>query len=217
MKKNEIVIREFSLNDKKIISASDLKNLCNKYGFDFRKTKIALLNKGYLLTIFRGVYYLKDYNEKKTGIIKYSANELLSLGLEAKGVKEWYFGLNTSLKMLNLTHEIFTVNYVLNDKFNRTMPMKIDGSGFLFRKIKKPLFSFGIKESKTSNNITLKYSDAEKTLLDMVYLYRLSGKSEESAALLISDYKNTISKRKMADYAKRYPKTVRKIVLRALK
>ncbi len=175
------------------------------------------MNKGYLLTIFRGIYYLKDYNEKKTGVIKYSANELLSLGLAAKGVKSWYFGLNTALKMLNLTHEIFAVNYVLNDRFNRVTPIEILGSKFLFRKIKTSLFSFGIDEAKTSNNVIIKYSDVEKTLLDLIYLYMFSGKSKESAALLISEYKGAISKRKTENYAKNYPKTVAKIVFEALK
>lgn len=217
MKKSEIIIREFSLKGRKIITAVDLKKICDRYGFDFRKTKVTLLNKGYLLTVFRGIYYLKDYNEKKTGAIKYSANELLSLGLAARGVKNWYFGLNTALKMLNLTHEFFTVNYVLNDNFNRTKPIEILGSRLLFRKIKTRLFSFGIKEEKSSNNILLRYSDAEKTLLDMVYLYRLSGKSKESMSLLISEYRNGISKRKMANYAKNYPKTVEKTALGALR
>jgi len=216
MKKNEVIIREFSLKGKKLVTAADLKNLCDKYGFDFRKTKVSLLNKGYLLAVFRGIYYLKDYNEKKTGVIKYSANELLSLGLEAKGIKNWCFGLNTALKMLNLTHEIFTVNYVLNNAFNRVRPIKILGSKFLFKKIKSSFFTFGIEEIKTSNSIALKYSDAEKTLLDTVYLYRLT-KKEGSATLLISDYKNAISKRKLAAYAKNYPGTVEKLILEALK
>lgn len=216
MKRSEVVIREFSLKGRRIVTAHELKELCNGYGFDFRKTKVALLNKGYLLTIFRGVYYLKDYNENKTGVISYSASELLSLGLAAKGIKNWYFGLNTALKMLNLTHEVFAVNYVLNDRFNRVKPTSILGSKFLFRKIKTPLFSFGIKEAKTSNNVALRYSDAEKTLLDMAYLYILSGKSRDSAALLISEYKSAIIKRKMADYARNYPKTVGKVIFGAL-
>jgi len=217
MKKSEIVIREFSLKNKKIITKYDLKTLCDKYSFNFKKTKVALLNKGYLITIFRGVYYLKDYNEKKTGVVKYSANELLSLGLAAKGIKNWYFGLNTGLKILNLTHEVFAVNYVLNDEFNRTKPIAILGSKFLFRKIKTSLFSFGIRELKSSNNVTIKYSDAEKTLLDMVYLYRLSGKSKESVVLLVIDYKDTISKRKIYDHANNYPKTVKNTISEALK
>ncbi|MCJ7816831.1 MAG: hypothetical protein MUP55_03150 [Candidatus Aenigmarchaeota archaeon] len=216
MKKSEIVIREFSLKGKKVITADELKALCGRYGFGFGKTKAVLLNNGYLLTVFRGVYYLKDYNEKKTGVIAYSAGELLALGLKARGIRNWYFGLNTALKMLNLTHEVFPVNYVLNDRFNRIKPASILGSRFLFRKVKRSLFSFGIGEKKTPNGIGLKCSDAEKTLLDMAYLYLLSGKSRESVALLISDYKGAIDKKKILGYAKNYPKTVRDTLKGAL-
>lgn len=216
MKISETIIREFSLKGKKVLTARDLKRMCDKYGFDFRKAKVALLNKGYLITIFRGVYYLKDYNEKKTGVIKYSANELLSLGLAEKGIKNWYFGLNTALKMLNLTHEIFPVNYVLNDRFNRTRPLGILGSKFLFRKIKTPLFSFGIKETMASSRVLIRYSDAEKTLLDMAYLYRLSGKPGDAIKPLFKEYAGAISKNKLLSYSKNYPATIRNIVIGAL-
>lgn len=127
-----------------------------------------MLNKGYLITIFRGVYYLKSHEEKKFNSLKYSPYELLTLGLKKKGVK-WYFGLNTALKFLNLTHEVFPLNIVINNKFNRTKPMKIAGSSFFFIKLKPSLF-FDIKEIKTDNNIPLYYSSLEKTLLDMIYL-----------------------------------------------
>ena len=127
-----------------------------------------MLNKSYLITIFRGVYYLKSYEEKKFNSLKYSPYELLALGLEKKGVK-WYFGLNTALKFLNLTHEVFPLNIVINDKFNRTKPMKIAGSSFFFIKLKPSLF-FDIEETKTSSSISLYHSSLEKTLLDMIYL-----------------------------------------------
>ncbi len=217
MKRKDALIREFSLKKKKILTSDDLEAVCTKYNFDFKRTKVSLINKRDLLTIFRGIYYLRDFNEKKTGITKYSADELLSEGLRLKGVKNWYFGLNTALKMMNLTHETFTVNYVINDRFNRTKPMKILGSDFLFTKIKTPLFSFGVKKTMTPNDIPINYSNAEKTLLDMVYLYRLSGKSRETAVSIIEEYAGNISKKKMIDYAKNYPKTVKKIVSEALR
>ncbi len=194
MEKIEIVIREFSLKGKRIITSEDLKDICLKYNFDFNNTKKLLLNKGYLLTIFRGIYYLKDYNERKTGVIMYSSSELLAEGLRIKGIKNWYFGLSTALKLLNLTHEVFTVNYVINDRFNRVNPISILGSKFLFRKIKTPLF-FGMERSKTKNNINLNYSDLEKTFLDNLYLNKKP-----------LEYK--VSKAGLLKYSKYYPKNI---------
>lgn len=215
MKKLEIIIREFALRGRKIITSRELEDVCKRYGFDFGKTKVSLMNKGYLITIFRGIYYLKDYNEKKTSVIKYSSEELLSEGMRLKGAN-WYFGLNTALKMLNLTHETFAVSYVLNDKFNRVRPLKIAGSKYLFLKVKPPLFSFGIRKLATPNKIKLRYSDAEKTLLDMAYLYRRSGKPEETIIRMINEYGENISKRKLLNCARHYPQTIQNIAKEAL-
>ena len=165
MNKIDSILREAK---GKILSRRDLDILANKYKFDKFKLRKLLLNGGYLVTIFRGFYYLKNYEEKKFKTLKYSPYELLALGLEKKKVK-WYFGLNTALKFLNLTHEVFPVNIVINDKFNRVKPMNITGSSFLLIKLKPSLF-FDIKETKTKSKISLYYSNLEKTLLDMIYL-----------------------------------------------
>jgi len=168
MKKIDIVLRELK---SKIVTRKDLDSLAAKYKFNKTSLRIFLLNKGYLITIFRGVYYLRSYEEKKFNTIKYSPYELLSKGLEIKGVKNWYIGLNSALKFLNLTHEIFPINFIINDKFNRVKPMKIAGTSFFFIKIKPSLF-FGVNKIKTNNNIILNYSNLEKTLLDLIYLKR---------------------------------------------
>ena len=173
MNKIDTVLREAK---EKIVTRKDFDILAGKYNFDKLTLRKVMLNKGYLITIFRGVYYLKDYEEKRFNTLKYSPYELLALGLEKNAVK-WYFGLNTSLKFLNLTHEVFPLNIVINNKFNRIKPMKIVGSSFFFIKLKPSLF-FGIKKLKTENNISLYYSSLEKTLLDMIYLKKKVDLSE---------------------------------------
>ncbi|MBI2631706.1 hypothetical protein HYW75_01770 [Candidatus Pacearchaeota archaeon] len=165
MNKIDTILREAK---GKILTRKDFDSLASKYKFDKNTLRKVMLNKGYLLTIFRGIYYLKNFEEKKLSSLKYSAYELLALGLEKRGIK-WYFGLNTALKFLGLTHEVFPVNIVINDRFNRTKPIKIAGSSFFFIKIKPTLF-FDIKGTKTNSNIYLYYSGLEKTLLDMIYL-----------------------------------------------
>ncbi len=165
MNKIDTILREAK---GKILTRKDFDSLAAKYKFNKDILRRVMLNKGYLITIFRGVYYLKDYEEKKLNYLKYSPYELLALGLEKKNVK-WYFGLNTALKFLGLTHEVFPVNIVINDKFNRTKPMKIAGSSFFFIKLKPSLF-FDMKKENTGNNISIYYSNIEKTMLDMIYL-----------------------------------------------
>ena len=198
MNKIDTILREAK---GKILTRKDFDSLATKYKFDKDTLRKVMLNKGYLITIFRGVYYLKDYEEKKLNSLKYSPYELLALGLEKKGVK-WYFGLNTALKFLSLTHEVFPVNIVVNDKFNRTKPMKIAGSSFFFVKLKPSLF-FDIKKENTSNNISLYYSNIEKTLLDLIYLKKevdlKEYKFNKSLFLRESNKYNRIVKKKIKE------------------
>jgi len=194
MNKVNTILREVK---GKIVTRKELDNLADKYNFDRINLRKLLLNKKYLLTIFRGIYYIKSYDEKKFAAIKYSAYESLAIGLKIKGVK-WYFGLNTALKFLNVTHEIFPVNIVINNKFNRSSPMKIMGSDFLFIKIKTSLF-YGLKKLTTNNNIALYYSSLEKTLLDFIYLKR---------AINLKEYK--FNKRLLKELLQRYNKNVKK-------
>ena len=166
MNKIDVILREAK---GRILTREELDSLASKYHFNKLGLRKLLLNKGYLITIFRGIYYLKTYEEKKFNTITYSPYELLSLGLASKKVG-WYFGLKTALKFLNLTHEVFPVNIVINNSFNRVRPMNIAGSRFLFIKIKPSLF-FGLKKIET-NHTVLYYSSLEKTLLDFLYLKR---------------------------------------------
>jgi len=200
MNKIDIILRE---SKSKIVTRRDFDSLASKYGFDKTTLRRVMLNKGYLITIFRGVYYLKSHDEKKFNTIKYNPYELLSLGLELKEVK-WYFGLNTALKFLGLTHEVFPVNYVINNKFNRVKPIKIAGSNFLFIKLKPQLF-FGISKIKTENNVPLFYSNLEKSLLDLIYLKK---------NIDLREYK--FNKSVLFKYSVKYKKIVKKYLKEAL-
>jgi hypothetical protein len=198
MNKIDTILREAK---GKILTRKDFDSLATKYNFDKDTLRKVMLNKGYLITIFRGVYYLKDYEEKKLNSLKHSSYELLALGLEKKNVK-WYFGLNTALKLIGLTHEVFPVNTIINDKFNRTNPMKIAGSSFFFIKLKPSLF-FDIKKENTGNNIPIYYSNIEKTILDMIYLKKeidiKEYKFNKSLFLKESNKYNRIVKKKIKE------------------
>jgi len=189
----DVVLRE---HKGKILTRGDIDKIAEKYGFNRLAIRKLLLNKGYLITIFRGIYYLRSYEEKKFKTIRYSPYELLSIGLNLKGIR-WYLGLNSALKFLNLTHEVFPVNYVINDKFNRVKPMKIAGSKFFFIKLNPSLF-FGIKKIKTGNKVIINYSSLEKTLLDLIYLKK---------DIDIKEYK--FDKKIILKYSVRYNKAVK--------
>lgn len=195
MNKIDVIMREVR---GKIITRTELDSLAAKYRFHALGLRKLLLNKGYLLTIFRGIYYVKSYEEKRFNTLAYSPHELLARGLEIKGVK-WYFGLYSALKFLNLTHEVFPVNIVINNRFNRPRPMSIAGSRFFFIKLKPSLF-FGLKKMVT-DHATLYYSNIEKTLLDFLYLKR---------AINVNEYH--FNKSLFLSGAGKYPRVVKKRV-----
>lgn len=211
MKKSEIVIRELLSQNRKIITSAELAALCKRYQFDFLATKKLLLNKKFFVLVFRGIYYVKDYAEKKTGMLNYSSYEMLSRALEIRGIKNWYFGLHTALKLLGRTHEVFSINYIINDTFNRVRPLNILGTEFLFVKLKPSLF-FGFKKSRLKNGGYVRYSTLEKTVLDLIYLYKKGGRSAETVHATITEYKEELDKKKILTYCRYYPKSVGKTI-----
>ena len=140
------------------------------------------------------------------GNMKYSHLELVSKGMELKGIVNWYFGLYTALKLNNITHEHFTVDYVVNDTIFRSKPINIVGYKFRIIKLKNSLFDFGINMNKH------RYSDLEKTILDLIYIWRYGSIPEEKIVIDIEDYIENISKNKIKKYYVHYPSTVKKIL-----
>lgn len=207
----KLLVKKLHLEEKEFVTAEDIKKHCSPLKMNHKNAVRYLLKEKYLARIFKGIFYVKTFDELKLGRSKYSHLELVSKGMELKGVKSWYFGLYTALKLNNLTHEHFAVDYVLNDKIFRAKPMEIAGYKFRFLKLKTGLFGFGIIEN------ALKYSDTEKTVLDFIHVWRYNGVPEEKIIMDLSDYSSGLSKKKLLAYAKNYSKSVRKIAEKMIK
>ncbi len=140
---------------------------------------------------------------KKTNISHFEA---IKEALKIKGVKNWYFGLETALKLNNITHEYYPITYVLNDSMSRTNPIEIINHKVKFIKLSKKLFRFGI----IKNN--LNYSDTEKTILDTIYLRKYNNIPEEGIKNEIIDIIKHCAKSKLEQYSQYYPKTAQKMI-----
>jgi predicted transcriptional regulator of viral defense system len=205
MIKSSLLLKKLRLDKKEFITSVELKLYCKAMALNYEKTIKYFVSRGYLIRIFKGIFYVKSLDEAKLGKSKYNHLELVAKGLELKGVKSWYFGLYTALKFNNITHESFAIEYVVNDKLLRSKPINIAGYKFRFLKLTPKLLEFGIIE----NN--LKYSDAEKTILDFIYTWRYNGVPKEKIALDVSEWAKDLSSEKTKKYALNYPKTVQKI------
>jgi len=204
--KTAVLLKKLRLDEKEFVTSEELKQYCKQLNLDYEYAIDHFVTRGHLIRIFRGIFYIKSLDETKLGKSKYSHIDLVAKGLELKGVKKWYFGLYTALKLNNMTHEHFAIDYVVNDKILRVNPITIAGYRFKFLKLKSTLFSFGIIE----NN--LKYSDPEKTILDFIYTWRYNGISKDRISADVGEWSKALSKTKIAKYAKNYPKTVQEIV-----
>ena len=207
MKTTEILKRA-SMENKEFLTGDDLRMYCKDGKFDYEYTVKYLVERGYLVRIFRGIFYVKGTSAIA---MKYDRRELVGRGLGIKGVKNWYFGLYSALKLNNMTHEHFTIEYVINDMVFRPTPMRIAGYKFKFLKISPKLLDFGIK-----GNI-VRYSDMEKTILDFIYIWQYNSVPPEKILMDISEWAERASKMKIRRYSTRYPKSVRRIVERMYK
>jgi predicted transcriptional regulator of viral defense system len=193
------------MDEKEFITSEELKRYCKTMGLNYEITIRHLISRGYLIRIFKGIFYVKSLDESKLGKFKYNNLELVAKGLELKGVKNWYFGLYTALKFNNMTHESFSVDYVVNDKLLRSKPIHIAGYKYRFVKLAPKLLTFGIVDD------SLRYSDVEKTILDFIYTWRYNGVPAEKIILDVSEWAKNISREKTQKYAANYPKTVQEI------
>jgi hypothetical protein len=205
MIKSSLLLKKLRLDKKEFTTSEELKRYCESMSLNYEKAIRYFVSRGYLIRIFKGIFYVKSLDEVKLGGSKYSHLELVAKGLELKGVKNWYFGLYTALKFNNVKHESFAVDYVVNDKLLRSKPINIADSKFKFVKLTPKLLEFGIIE----NN--LKYSDPEKTILDFIYIWRYNGIPREKIILDVSEWAEHLSGEKVRKYAAHYPKTVREI------
>jgi predicted transcriptional regulator of viral defense system len=198
------------MDEKEFVTAEELKRYCKPMKLNYEMVVRYFGMRGYLVRIFRGVFYVKSLEEAKLGRSRYNHLELVAKGLELKNVKRWYFGLHTALKLNNMTHETFVVEDVVSDELFRANPFTIAGYKFKFSRLSPTLLGFGIR--KAGNGV--RYSDPEKTLLDFIYLWRYNGIPEEKIVADVSGWEKGASKEKLMAYAKKYPKTVALIAAR---
>jgi predicted transcriptional regulator of viral defense system len=205
MIKSNLLLKKLAIDRKEFITSDELKRYCKNMSLRYEITIRHLVSRGYLIRIFKGIFYIKSPEEVKLSKSKYSHLELVAKGLELKGVKSWYFGLYTALKFNNMTHESFAIDYVINDKLLRSKPINMAGYKFRFIKLNPRLLEFGVVGSD------LRYSDPEKTVLDFIYTWRYNGVPKEKIVLDVSEWAKDLSREKTKEYAVNYPRTVQEI------
>ncbi len=182
-------------------TSSDIQEMARKLGNNPKRSLRYLQEHGYIYRILRGIFYVKSPEERERGFFEYSVYEMVIEALKIKGVKNWYFGLETALKMNNMTHEYFTVNYVITDLYRTTKVINILDTKFHFLKRCQKYFKFGIRKQNG-----LRYSDKEKTVLDIIYKRVIKNKESKYILSPFYDYGDLLDKKQLTSYLHYYPK-----------
>lgn len=204
--KTGLILRKLRLEGRDIVTSEELKEICSNLDIKYETAIRHLVPRGHLIRIFRGVFYVTSPDEALTGTQRHSHLDLVSKGLRVKGVEDWYFGLYTALKMNNMTHEHHAMDYVVNDKIQRSKPMDIAGYRFRFVKVRPSLLGFGVVGGE------LRHSDPEKTILDFMYLWRYNSMPDRRITLSVKEWTSNVDGAKMMEYSRYYPKTVAKLL-----
>lgn len=205
------VLKKIKQDNKEFVTSEELQIYSKDLYLDYRTISNYLVTRGFLLNILDDIYYVKSEEEILQKKLNYSILELVGKGLNLKGVKNWYFGLYTALNLINIEYEHENdMFYLINDQIIKEKPIKILGKNFRFLTFKNALFNFGIIDNK------VKYSDHEKTILDLIYLWQYNHMNE--SRILINAYKllDGISEEKILDYSQYYPISNRKVLKKAL-
>jgi len=197
-----LLVKKLELENDKFVTSSILKGYCTILKLDYYTAIRYLTHNEYLITLLKGIFYIKSVEERKHKKTDINYIDAIKKALELKKVKNWYFGLDTAVRMNNLSHEYSEITYIINDLIFRKNPVTILGHKVKFIKISKSLFGFGIK-----NNV----ADTERTVLDTIYLGKYNGASDNEIKNRISSLLGYCKKKKLTDYAKHYPKTVIKL------
>lgn len=200
-----LIWKRLLVENKKMVTSSEIEQLALELGKNKKRSVYYLLEEGYILRILRGIFHVKSFEERQQKTLDTSIYKMVANALKKKGVKKWYFGLETALKLNNLTHEYFAIDYVLTDSFRTTKIIMILKTRFQFLKRSEKYFHKGIIKKDG-----ICYSNSEKTILDLSYQRFLDAKDSMLFLSPVKEYKKKIDIKKAKDLLFMYPDAFQK-------
>jgi predicted transcriptional regulator of viral defense system len=194
-----------------IITSDEIKNICNNnlINLEYNYAISYLLNNGYLERIVRGIFYIRSLEEKRDKVSRINFLDVIVKVMEIKKINNWYFGLESALKLNNLTHETYFLDTIINNKIKNNKPLEILGRKVKFTKILGVNYSFGIISGKTNIGNKYYYSNPERTILDIAYLGKYNGKTKKEIKYDIKEY--TVNPLVLKEHSNKYPNTIKEV------
>jgi len=207
------VWKKLLIDGYKVVSSDDVMSIASKFGKNEMRSLRYLQEHGYIFRVLRGVFYVKSPEEVEGDFFRYSIYEMISEALRTKGVKNWYFGLETGLKMNMMTHEFYTVDSVITDSFRTTKTIGILDSKFSFRRwaIADGAAAWKVRRI-TDHGCVIYHSDKERTVLDLAYRNLLGKGSVKQALAPLVEFEDRLDRQRLAEYLSDYPPRFREVV-----
>ncbi len=206
-----MISKKLLLEGKNIATRDEIFEIARKIRKDEKRSLNYLLEEGYIVRILRGFFYIRSMEERYRKTQDLSTYQLVARALERKGIKNWYFALETALKLNLMTHEYFLRNYVVTDSYRTTKVIQVLGQDFLFIKRGEKQFDHGLV-----NKDGIWYSDRIKTILDLAYRSYLKNGELNEIKEIFQEYQRFIQKDQVKSYLKDFPRrfeeTVEKIL-----
>ncbi len=153
-----------------------------------------------MLPLFRGFYYVRSPEELRLNTERHDPLELFALAAQAKGIGEWYFGLDTAVRLNGLSHESLREESVIGRSLYRIHGVPIGSRRFIIHKWGPKLFEFGLYRRGA-----YRVSDPEKTVLDLAYLDFWRSKKGHPARRTWTELIPAIDRFKLRRYLRHYP------------
>jgi len=193
--------------NREVVTSRELADLAHRLGRKPEHVVRHLRREGYLLPLFKGYYHVRSPGEIRLGEERRNPLELFALAAAAKGIGPWYFGLHTALRLNGMTHEDRREEAVISERFYRIRGVRIGPRRFVIHKWAPGLLSFGLLEKAP-----YRYSDPEKTVLDLVYLDLWNRKRGRAEARPWIDHIETVDVRRLRRHLAHYPEEVKAAV-----
>ncbi len=155
---------------KRVCTSGDVKDIVKGHYLAWLAN---LVNTRWLMPLkgFRGIYYVRDPEERTRSFLKIDSFAVLSSALNSLFGRNWYFGRVTALSLLGLIHQPVSVYYVLNGRINRQFDSPVFGRvARLNTAAKMENARCGIIAVE-QNGVTYNVCSLERNLADYLYLY----------------------------------------------
>ncbi len=167
----------------RVVTSGELRRTCKALKIKYKTVLAGLARSGALIPLlFKGVYYVRDRNERDLGVVKTGALDALASACNLKLGKGWYFGLSTALFLSGAWGQQTQTVATIITKKRIQRKSSFAGLKVEFRQLAGVSFDAGVRQKGN-----LRYSEPARTVADYGYFGARDKKSLELARAVFAE------------------------------